>query len=278
MWDNQSQQSVIRKVQEKNVDITTILGPVLAIGMVLLGLILEGGNIHALVQPTAFIIVGGGCLGATLASFPMEHHMAALKALKVCLSPPKFDHEKVIAELSELCQFARKNGIMALEGKAKAHPDPFTRKGLTLVVDGIDPAMLLSILETELEAFEENSKLPIPVIEAIGAYAPTLGIIGAVLGLIHVMENLDDPSKLGGGIAVAFVATIYGLAIANVIALPLASKYKVRVAQMVHEKNMILQGLVALQNGENPHFLSQRLRAFLAGSAHAAGHGAATPH
>jgi chemotaxis protein MotA len=134
--------------------------------------------------------------------------------------------------------------------------------------------MLLSIMETELETFEEHSKLPIPVIEAVGAYAPTIGIIGAVLGLIHVMSNLDDPSKLGGGIAVAFVATIYGLAIANIIALPIGSKLKMRVAQQVHEKNMIMQGIVALQNGENPHFLSQRLRAFIAG-AHGAKEGAA---
>ena len=244
-------------------DITTFLGPAVAVGMILLGLILEGGHISSLVQPTALIIVGGGCMGATIGSFPLDHLILTLKALKVCISPPKSDHEKVIAELTDLCQFARKNGIMALETKAKAHPDPFTRKGLTLVVDGIDPAMLLSILETELETFEEHSKIPIPVIEAVGSYAPTIGIIGAVLGLIHVMSNLDDPSKLGSGIAVAFVATIYGLAIANLIALPLASKYKVRVHQMVHEKNMIMQGVVALQNGENPHFLGQRLRAFL---------------
>jgi chemotaxis protein MotA len=252
------------------VDITTILGPIIAFGLILLGVVLEGGHISSLVQPTALIIVGGGTVGATLSSFPLEHTIQAMKALKTCISPPKSDHEKTIAELTELCQFARKNGIMALESKAKAHPDAFTRKGLTLVVDGIDPAMLLSIMETELETFEEHSKIPIPVIEAVGAYAPTIGIIGAVLGLIHVMSNLDDPSKLGGGIAVAFVATIYGLAIANIIALPLGSKLKQRVAQQVHEKNMILQGLVALQNGENPHFLSQRLRAFLAGGGHGA--------
>ncbi len=245
--------------------------------MVILGLLLEGGKLSALVQPTAFIIVGGGCAGAVIASFPLEHLIQTIKALKVCISPPKSDHEKVIAELTALCQFARKNGIMALESKAKANTDPFTRKGLTLVVDGIDPAMLLSIMETELESFEEHSKIPIPVLEAIGGYAPTLGIIGAVLGLIHVMENLDDPSKLGSGIAVAFVATIYGLAIANIIALPLASKYKMRVQQMTHEKNMILQGLVALQNGENPHFLGQRLRAFLAESSHG-GHKEAAAH
>jgi chemotaxis protein MotA len=256
------------------VDITTFLGPVVAIGMILLGMILEGGHVQSLIQATALLIVGGGAAGCILASFPLEHTIQALKALKICIMPPKSDHEKVIAELTELCQFARKNGIMALEGKAKAHPDPFTRKGLTLVVDGIDPAMLLSILETELETFEEHAKIPIPVFEGGGAYAPTIGIIGAVLGLIHVMSNLDDPSKLGGGIATAFVATIYGLTIANVIALPLASKYKMRVGQMVHEKNMILQGLVALQNGENPHFLSQRLRAFLPGGGHGASEGA----
>lgn len=246
-------------------DITTILGPVVGIGLIILGMLLEGGHVQSIMQLTALIIVGGGTLGAVLASFPMDHHIQTLKSLKVCLSPPKMDHGKVIAELTELCTFARKNGIMALESKAKAHPDPFTRKGLTLVVDGIDPAMLVSIMETELETFEEHTKIPIPVMEGVGAYAPTIGIIGAVLGLIHVMSNLDDPSKLGGGIATAFVATIYGLTIANIIALPLASKYKQRVAQMVHEKNMILQGIVALQNGENPHFLAQRLNAFVAG-------------
>ena len=252
-------------------DITTFLGPVVAIGLILLGMILEGGHIQSLIQLTALIIVGGGTIGAILASFPLEHTIQAIKALKIVIAPPKNDHEKVIAELTELCQFARKNGIMALESKAKAHPDPFTRKGLTLVVDGIDPAMLLSILETELETFEEHAKIPIPVMEGGGAYAPTVGIIGAVLGLIHVMSNLDDPSKLGGGIATAFVATIYGLTIANVIALPIASKYKIRVHEMVHEKNMIMQGIVALQNGENPHFLSQRLRAFLPGGGHGGG-------
>jgi chemotaxis protein MotA len=246
------------------VDITTILGPVIAMVGILLGMVLEGGHLSSLVQPTAFLIVGGGTVGATLASFPLDHVIAALKALKLAAMPPKIDHEKVIAELTELCQFARKNGIMALESKAKAHPDPFTRKGLSLVVDGIDPAMLLSIMETEVETFEEHAKIPIPVFEGAGAYAPTIGIIGAVMGLIHVMSNLDDPSKLGGGIAVAFVATIYGLVIANVICLPIGSKLKQRVAQMTHEKNMVLQGLVALQNGENPHFLAQRLRAFVA--------------
>ncbi len=245
-------------------DITTFLGPIIALCGILGGMLLEGGHIGSLIQPTAFIIVGGGTLGATLASFPLEHTLAALGAVKMALTPPKADHEKVIGELTELCQFARKNGIMALESKAKAHPDAFTRKGLSLVVDGIDPAMLLSIMETEVETFEEHAKLPIAVFEGAGAYAPTIGIIGAVLGLIHVMENLDDPSKLGSGIAVAFVATIYGLVIANIICLPIGSKLKQRVAQMVHERNMVLQGLIALQNGENPHFLSQRLRAFLA--------------
>ncbi len=245
-------------------DITALFGPVFAIGMILLGMIMEGGHIQSLIQATALIIVGGGALGATIAGFPLETTVAALKALKTAFLPPKNDHEKIIAELVELCQFARKNGIMALEAKAKAHGDAFTRKGLSMVVDGIDPAMLLSIMETEIETYEEHIKQPVGWWEAVGGFAPTIGIIGAVLGLIHVMSNLDDPSKLGGGIATAFVATIYGLVIANVIALPLASKLKVRNHDAVHTKNLILAGLVALQNGENPHFLAQRLHAFVA--------------
>ncbi len=246
-------------------DITTLLGPIIALVGILGGLVLEGGHLGSLVQITALLIVGGGTIGATFASFPLEHIMIALKGMKVAFVPPKADHEKTISELTELCQFARKNGIMALEAKAKSHTDDFTRKGLSLVVDGIDPAMLVAIMETELETFEEHAKMPVPVFEAGGAYAPTIGIIGAVLGLIHVMENLDDPSMLGSGIAVAFVATIYGLAIANLICLPIANKLKMRAKEMTHEKTMILQGLIALQNGENPHFLGQRLRAFLSG-------------
>lgn len=253
-------------------DITTVLGPAIAVGMIILGMIMEGGHLSSIIQLTAAIIVIGGALGATFSSFPLENTIAALKGIKVALMPPKSDHEKIIAELVDLCQFARKNGIMALEAKAKAHPDPFTRKGLSMVVDGIDPAMLLSIMETEIETFEEHQKMPIGWWEGLGSYAPTVGIIGAVLGLIHVMSNLDDPSKLGGGIATAFVATIYGLAVANLICLPLASKLKTRVHQMVHEKNLVLAGLVALQNGENPHFLAQRLHAFVGNHKEGGGH------
>lgn len=253
-------------------DITAVFGPLFGVGMIIVGMIMEGGHLSSILMPTAIIIVGGGAIGATVASFPLEFTTAAFKGAKLAFFPPKNDHEKMIAELVELCQFARKNGIMALESKAKAHPDPFTRKGLSMVVDGIDPAMLLSIMETEIETFEEHAKQPVVWWEGMGAFAPTIGIIGAVLGLIHVMSNLDDPSKLGGGIATAFVATIYGLAIANILALPMASKIKVRNHEAVHHKNMVLAGLVALQNGENPHFLAQRLRAFVAHHKEGGGH------
>lgn len=254
------------------VDISAVFGPLIGIGLILVGMILEGGHLSSIVGGPALIIVGGGAIGSCVASFPLEFTTSAFKSLKLLFFPPKNDHEKVIAELVELCQFARKNGIMALESKAKSHPDPFTRKGLSMVVDGIDPAMLLSIMETEIETFEEHSKQPVLWWEGMGAFAPTIGIIGAVLGLIHVMSNLDDPSKLGGGIATAFIATIYGLAIANIFALPMASKLKIRNHEAVHHKNMVLAGLVALQNGENPHFLAQRLRAFVADHKEGGGH------
>lgn len=252
-------------------DLTSILGPIIGIGLILVGMIMEGGHVSSLVQPTALLIVGGGTLGTVVAAFPGDHLKSALKGLGLIFKPPKVDHETTIKELVELCQYARKNGIMALEPKAKAHPDPFTRKGLTLVVDGVDPAVLTGIMETELHTYEEDLKKSFPIFEAGGGFAPTIGIIGAVLGLIHVMSNLDDPTKLGAGIAVAFVATIYGLAIANIFCLPMANKLKIRAKELAHEKQMILEGLIALQNGENPHFLGQRLRAFVGGE-HAAEH------
>ena len=179
--------------------------------------------------------------------------------------PPKSDHEKIIAELTELCQFARKNGIMALEAKAKAHTDPFTRKGLSLVVDGIDPAMLLSIMETEVETFEEHAKIPIPVLEGAGAYAPTIGIIGTVMGLVHVLENLAAPEELGHLIAGAFVATLWGVMSANVIFLPLGNRLK-RLGELECTRmELTIEGIAAIQAGSNPRIVAQKLRSLLVG-------------
>jgi chemotaxis protein MotA len=152
---------------------------------------------------------------------------------------------------------------MALESKAKAHPDPFTRKGLTRVVDGIDPAMLLSIMETELETFEEHSKIPIPVMEGAGAYAPTIGIIGTVMGLVHVLGNLSSPEELGPLIASAFVATLWGVMSANVLWLPISNRLKRLSGLEAARMELTIEGVSAIQSGSNPRLVAQKLRSLL---------------
>lgn len=249
-------------------DIATILGLVLGFGAVIGGQILEGGHISAIIQPTAFIIVAGGTCGATLVSFPMGHVLQALKDIRKAVFPTNASHETIIKDMIGYAAKARKNGLISLEQDAQSIKDNFTKKGVSLVVDGIDPQKLRETLEIELNAFEEHAKGSAEVFEAAGGFAPTIGIIGAVLGLIHVMSNLADSSSLGKGIAVAFVATIYGLMIANIICLPLGTKLKHRVKDELLRKEMVIEGLIAIQNGENPHFIEQRLRSYLQDSSH----------
>lgn len=244
-------------------DISTVLGICVALAAVVGGATLEGLPVTAIVQPTAAIIVLGGTIGGTLISFPLGHVMSGLKAVTKVFFPASANHEEIIKEIIGYAAKARKNGLISLEQDAQNIKDPFTKKGISLVVDGIDPQKLRETMEIGLAAHEEHAKVPAEVFEAAGGYAPTIGIIGAVLGLIHVMHNLSDASKLGEGIAVAFVATIYGLVTANVFCIPFSSKLKQRLKEELQQKEMIIEGLIAIQNGENPHFIEQKLRSFL---------------
>jgi chemotaxis protein MotA len=244
-------------------DIATIIGLILGFGAVIGGQILEGGKVSALVQPTAFLIVAGGTCGATFVSFPMKCLMQALKDVRKALFPPQLGHEIIIKDMIGYATKARKNGLISLEQDAQSIKDRFTKKGIAMVVDGIDPQKLRETLDVELNAFEEHAKISAEVFESAGGFAPTIGIIGAVLGLIAVMSNLADASKLGSGIAVAFVATIYGLMIANLVCIPISTKLKHRLKEELLLKEMVIEGLIAIQNGENPHFIEQRLRSYL---------------
>lgn len=244
-------------------DISTIIGLIMGFGAVIGGQILEGGHISAIIQPTAAIIVLGGTFGASFISFPPSTILQAVKDVKKVLFTSTSNNETVIKEMIGYAAKARRNGLISLEQDAQTVKDPFMKKGITLVVDGIDPQKLADTLETELETYEEHAKGSAEFFEAAGGYAPTIGIIGAVLGLIHVMNNLADTSKLGEGIAVAFVATIYGLMTANIICLPFASKMKIRIKDEMLQRKMIIEGLTSIQNGENPHFIEQKLKAFL---------------
>ena len=244
-------------------DLSTIIGILLGLGAVFGGAALEGLHMSALIQPTAAIIVLGGTAAATIVSYPLPTLLTAVKDLKKVFIPPNEDPEGVIKNIINYAAKARRNGLISLEQEAQTVKDSFTKKGISLVVDGIDPQKLRETMEIELGSFEAHAKGSAEVFESAGGFAPTIGIIGAVLGLIHVMSNLSDPSKLGGGIAVAFVATIYGLMTANIFCIPFGTKLKHRLKEELLQKEMVIEGLIAIQNGENPHFIEQKLRAYL---------------
>lgn len=244
-------------------DILTIVGVILGVGAVIGGHFLEGGTAHSITQLTAAIIVFGGTIGAVMVNYPLPTFLAALKNAKMVIFNHKSDPTATIKQISNLAAIARKEGLLALEGKIKAVADPFLRKGLQLVVDGSEPKITREILEIDIGYEEEYHLSSAKVFESAGGYAPTIGILGAVLGLIHVMENLSDPSKLGAGIAVAFVATVYGVGSANLLWLPLAGKMKFKIREEAIMKELIIEGMVALSEGENPRRVEEKLTGFL---------------
>ncbi|MDH5668223.1 MAG: flagellar motor protein [Nitrospira sp.] len=244
-------------------DIATIIGVVLALGAIIGGQALEGGHLSSILQLTAFIIVIGGTIGACCVQNPMSVIIKSITSLSLAISGPRIDNKGTIKLILDLAYVSRKQGLLALEGKLKEIKDPFMKKGVQLIVDGTDPKAVHEILEIEVEQQEAEGINAAKVWEAAGGYAPTVGILGAVLGLIHVMENLADPSKLGGGIAVAFVATVYGVGAANLFFLPIANKMKMKLKDISGARNIIIMGLVGLAHGENPRLLQEKLEGFL---------------
>lgn len=243
-------------------DKISIVGLVLGIAAILVGQVLEGGHIASLLQPTAFVIVIGGTLGAVLLQSPLPTFMTGVRISKWVFLPPDTDPEILIDRVTRWSHIARKEGLLALEAHIPQVTDPFMRKGLQHLVDGLEPERLREVLEVEIGAYEAQMKQAAKIWEAAGGYAPTIGILSAVMGLIHVMENLSDPSKLGAGIAVAFVATIYGVGAANLIFLPVAKKLLANIAQLVTLREMFVDGLVGIANGDNPRIIESRLQGY----------------
>lgn len=243
-------------------DLTSILGLLIGIAAVVGGQIMEGGSISAIIQPTAFIIVMGGTLGAILLSFPAKDLLGSVRGLQVIFLGSQSPFKDIIDLLVSLALKARKEGILALQADIKDVEDEFLRKGLELMTDGTDPTLLREIMETELSFLEESIQQASKVWESAGGFAPTIGILGAVLGLIHVMENLSDPTKLGSGIAVAFVATVYGVGGANLIFIPLGNKLKFKQRQVVILRELMIEGILSIQAGESPNFIRQKLKVF----------------
>ena len=244
-------------------DLISILGIAVGILAIIGGQVLEGGHVGSLVQPTALLIVLGGTLGAVLLQSPLRVFRNGWRMAAWVFRPPPIDGEGLIQQVSRWSQLARKEGLLALESQIQQLDDPFFRKGLQLLVDGAEPDRLREVLEVEISAYEAEMKLGAKIWDSAGGYSPTVGILGAVMGLIHVMENLSDPSKLGAGIAVAFVATIYGVGSANLLFLPMGKKIVANISLLVAVREMFVDGLVGIANGDNPRLIESRLQGYL---------------
>lgn len=244
-------------------DILSFAGVAMAFIAILGGNALEGGHMGSLMQGTAFMIVGGGTVGAVMVQTPLPIFIKAMKMTVWVFLPPKLDFKANVDKIVEWGNIARREGLLGLEEVSEAETDPFTKKGLQLLVDGSEPDTIRSVLEVELSGTEHRENAAAKVYDGFGGYSPTIGIIGAVMGLIHVMENLSDPSKLGGGIAVAFVATIYGVALANLFFLPMANKLKGVVHHRSQFKEVTIEGLAAIAAGENPRNIELKLQGYI---------------
>ncbi|MFP7722211.1 flagellar motor protein [Lysobacter sp. A3-1-A15] len=244
-------------------DRLSVIGVVLAIVALVGGSVLKGSGLSGLWNPAAFVIVIVGTVAAILLQTPLATFKRALKIVRWVFRPPSQDRASVIGKIVEWSTTARKQGLLGLEAEVQTLEDPFLRKGLQMVVDGVEPEAIRQMLEIELHGQSESDMSAAKVFEGMGIYAPTLGIIGAVLGLMAVMKNLSDPSKLGPGIAAAFTATIYGIGAANLMLLPMAAKLKGLVNHQAQEREMIVEGLIAIAQGENPRNIEARLNGFM---------------
>lgn len=244
-------------------DFLSFIGVAVAFAAIFGGNWLEGGHLDTLANGPAMVIVLGGSIGAVLLQTPIQTFLRAMRMLGMVFVPPKRVLEDTIDNLVDWSKVARKDGLLGLERAVQSESDLFVRKGMQLLVDGNEPEEIRHTLEVELDSRERFDLQASKVLEAMGGYSPTIGIIGAVMGLIHVMQNLADPSKLGSGIATAFVATIYGVGLANLFLLPMANKLKAYVLQESHYRELVIEGLVAISEGENPRQIETRLQGFL---------------
>jgi len=245
-------------------DIGTIIGLLVAAGAILLGLILEGGQIGQILQPTAALIVFGGTFGAIMVQFPVGVVLAAFRSLVTIFFVPKSDPRGIIQEIVTIAHKARREGIVSLDKDLDRILNSFMRKALMLAVDGTEPGELRKMMELEMEKQGEHEENIPRVFESAGGFSPTIGIIGAILGLIQVMQHLDNIDEVGKGIAVAFVATVYGVGAANLVLLPAAGKLKIRIRDQQIIREMMLEGVVSILEGMNPRMIETKLVSFLA--------------
>jgi len=244
-------------------DILSIFGVLLGFTAILGGNFLEGGHLSSLINLPALVIVLGGTLGAIFLHFPPKVIFHSIKILWLIVRPRKVLLKSQIDKVVRWSALARKEGLLGLEVVVDRESDPFAKKGLQLLVDGNEPEVIRDCLDVELCTIEHAEMQAAKVYEAMGGYSPTIGIIGAVVGLIHVMQNLANPELLGAGIATAFVATIYGVGFANLLFLPISNKLKLEAYALVQTKEMMMEGIIAIAEGENPRNIELKLSGYL---------------
>jgi chemotaxis protein MotA len=246
-------------------DGASLIGILLGVAAVMGGSLFEGGEVNSILQVTAAVIVFGGTLGATLLSFSLRDVMKAASSFRDVFLEERTEPEEFINDLVRYSARARRMGLISLDPEIPRIKNAYLRKALTLAVDGMSPAAVRETMEQENFTYEDERRRIAKVFETAGGFAPTIGILGAVLGLIHVMKNLSDPSRLGSGIAVAFVATIYGVGLANLVLLPISKKLINRLDYELSLREMIIEGVIGIQSGINPRYFEEKLRVFVEG-------------
>ncbi len=244
-------------------DLIALIGLIIGIGAIVAGNIAEGGTTAHLVQVAAAIIVFGGTFGATILSFPFKDIITAILSLKFIFFNRKVNFNDTIETILDLLVIARKKGLLALQQELDRIDDPFLKRGLTYVIDGLSPGIIKDSLYQEIYTYEDIIRRAAKVYDSAGGYAPTIGIIGAILGLIHVLKNVADPSKIGAGIATAFVATIYGVGSANLIFIPMAKRIINKLENEILLMELMVEGILGIESGMNPYFLRAKLEAYI---------------
>ncbi len=245
-----------------NMDLATIIGITLGTGL-LLGAIALDGQVLSFWELKSFLIVVGGTIAATLVNFPLKELTGIVSIFKNSLVSKENDSTAMIHSLVDFAESSRREGLLALEEKAQSVDEDFLKKGVQLVVDGTDAELVRNIMEIELAFLEERHKSGQRIFEQMGAYAPAFGMIGTLIGLIQMLQVLDDPSLIGAGMAVALLTTLYGAVIANLFFLPLAAKLRLRSSEEIRYKEIIIEGVLSIQAGENPRIVEEKLKAFL---------------
>lgn len=244
-------------------DKLSLFGVMVAVTGIVGGQLLEGGSVSVLLQLAALLIVFGGTLGAVMLQHPIKVFVTGIRMGKWAFVTPKIDVQKLAYQITAWGSVARKDGILALEAQVRRIDDPFVAKGLQLLVDGNSAEKIREVLDIDLHSYETLHWQSARVWESAAGYSPIIGILGAVLGLVHVMQSLGEPAKLGAGIAVAFIATIYGVGFANLLFLPIAGKLKIIIQQQVNIREMLIDGLCMVANAENPRFIENKLKGYV---------------